>query len=87
LAPPGTSPGREGQQQSAAKDGASASPKTLEELIAAVNWKTDLSGGIQRVAIAHGLSPYGNGKARTVVWNYPDPVPKHREPLYTPRRD
>jgi formate dehydrogenase major subunit len=52
-----------------------------------VNWKTDLSGGIQRVAIAHGLAPFGNGKARCSVWNYPDPVPKHREPLYTPRRD
>ena len=52
-----------------------------------VNWKTDLSGGIQRVMISHGLAPYGNGKARMVVWNFPDPVPLHREPLYTPRRD
>ena len=51
------------------------------------NWKTDLSGGIQRVAIAHGCAPFGNGKARCVVWNFPDPVPIHREPLYTPRRD
>ena len=31
--------------------------------------------------------PYGNAKARAVVWNFPDPVPIHREPLYTPRRD
>ncbi|EKV29508.1 Formate dehydrogenase-O, major subunit [Caenispirillum salinarum AK4] len=52
-----------------------------------VNWKTDLSGGIQRVAIKHGCAPYGNAKARTVVWTFPDPVPLHREPLYTPRRD
>ncbi|MCH9049485.1 MAG: molybdopterin-dependent oxidoreductase [Proteobacteria bacterium] len=51
------------------------------------NWKTDLSGGIQRVAIKHGCSPFGNAKARCVVWNFPDPVPIHREPLYTPRRD
>jgi formate dehydrogenase major subunit len=51
------------------------------------NWKTDLSGGIQRVAIKHGCAPFGNAKARTVVWNFPDPVPIHREPLYTPRRD
>jgi formate dehydrogenase major subunit len=51
------------------------------------NWKTDLSGGIQRVAIKHGCAPYGNAKARTVVWNFPDPVPLHREPLYTARRD
>lgn len=52
-----------------------------------VNWKTDLSGGIQRVAIQHGCAPFGNGRARSVVWNFPDPVPIHREPLYTPRRD
>jgi formate dehydrogenase major subunit len=50
-------------------------------------WKTDLSGGIQRVAIAHGCAPFGNGKARAVAWNFPDPVPVHREPLNTPRRD
>ena len=51
------------------------------------NWKTDLSGGIQRVAIKHGCAPFGNAKARAVVWNFPDGVPLHREPLYTPRRD
>ena len=51
------------------------------------NWKTDLSGGIQRVAIKHGCAPFGNGKARCQVWEYPDPIPIHREPLYTPRFD
>ncbi len=51
------------------------------------NWKTDLSGGIQRVAIKHECAPFGNAKARAVVWTFPDPVPVHREPLYTPRRD
>jgi formate dehydrogenase major subunit len=51
------------------------------------NWKVDLSGGIQRVAIKHGCAPFGNAKARCVVWNFPDPVPLHREPLYTSRRD
>jgi len=51
------------------------------------NWKTDLSGGIQRVAIAHECSPFGNAKARCNVWTFPDPIPKHREPLYTSRRD
>ncbi len=51
------------------------------------NWKTDLSGGIQRVAIAHGCAPFGNAKARVNVWTFPDPVPIHREPLYTSRRD
>jgi formate dehydrogenase major subunit len=52
-----------------------------------VSWQTDLSGGIQRVAIAHGCSPFGNAKARAVAWNLPDPVPTHREPIYSPRVD
>ena len=53
----------------------------------AVSWQTDLSGGIQRVAIQHGCAPFGNGRARVVAWNLPDPVPIHREPIQTPRRD
>ncbi|MEI7426446.1 MAG: formate dehydrogenase subunit alpha [Betaproteobacteria bacterium] len=52
------------------------------------NWKTDLSGGIQRVVIkVHNCHPFGNAKARAVVWNFPDPVPKHREPLFGTRPD
>ena len=52
------------------------------------NWKTDLSGGIIRVVMQnHGCHPFGNAKARAVVWNFPDPVPQHREPLYSNRPD
>ncbi len=51
------------------------------------NWKTDLSGGIIRVAIKHGCAPFGNARARALVWNFPDPVPVHREPLFSPRAD
>jgi formate dehydrogenase major subunit len=52
------------------------------------NWKTDLSGGIQRVVLkVHGCYPFGNAKARAVVWNFPDPVPLHREPLFGTRPD
>jgi len=51
------------------------------------NWKTDLSGGIQRVVMKHGCHPFGNAKARAVVWNFPDPIPKHREPLYSTKPD
>jgi formate dehydrogenase major subunit len=52
------------------------------------NWKTDLSGGIQRIVMKnHGCHPWGNAKARALVWNFPDPVPLHREPLYSPRPD
>lgn len=65
-------------------DDLSAEEKKLAE---GKNWKTDLSGGIQRVAIKHGCAPFGNAKARAIVWTFPDPVPIHREPLYTNRRD
>jgi formate dehydrogenase major subunit len=50
-------------------------------------WANDLSGGIQRVAMKHGCTPFGNAKARAVVWNWPDAIPQHREPLYSPRPD
>jgi formate dehydrogenase major subunit len=53
----------------------------------AISWSTDLSGGIQRVALAHGCVPYGNAKARANAWNLPDPIPVHREPIYTPRAE
>jgi len=52
------------------------------------NWKTDISGGMIRVAMKnHGVHPFGNAKARAVVWNFPDGIPQHREPLYSPRPD
>ncbi len=70
------------------KDLTDAETKAIEAVAGdKTNWKTDLSGGIQRVAIKHGCAPFGNAKARVVVWTFPDPVPLHREPLYTPRRD
>jgi formate dehydrogenase major subunit len=50
-------------------------------------WANDTSGGIQRVALKHGCHPFGNAKARAVVWNFPDGIPQHREPLYSPRPD
>src|SRR3546814_16054531 len=52
-----------------------------------VSWSPDLSGGIQRVVLSHGCNTYGNGKARAQAWNLPDPIPVHREPIYTPRVD
>ena len=51
----------------------------------AISWSTDLSGGIQRVALQHGCIPFGNGKARAIAWNLPDAIPVHREPIYTSR--
>jgi formate dehydrogenase major subunit len=63
---------------------------TPEEQAAAEgkNWKTDLSGGIQRVCMVnHQVHFWGNARARAVVWNFPDGVPQHREPIYSPRPD
>jgi formate dehydrogenase major subunit len=52
------------------------------------NWKTDNSGGIIRVVMKnHGCHPFGNAKARAVVWNFPDAIPQHREALYSTRPD
>jgi formate dehydrogenase major subunit len=52
------------------------------------NWKTDSSGGIIRVVMKnHGCYPFGNAKARAVVWNFPDAIPQHREAIYSTRPD
>ena len=52
------------------------------------NWKTDPSGGMIRVFMKnHGCHPFGNAKARAVVWNFPDAIPQHREPIYGTRPD
>jgi formate dehydrogenase major subunit len=51
----------------------------------AVGWAIDLSGGVIRVAMEHGCVPYGNAKARANAFGLPDPIPVHREPIYTPR--
>ena len=53
----------------------------------AVSWSIDLSGGVQRVAMKHGCVPYGNAKARMNAFGLPDPIPVHREPIYSPRID
>ncbi|MEJ8856180.1 formate dehydrogenase subunit alpha [Variovorax robiniae] len=52
------------------------------------NWKTDPTGAMIRVFMkGHGCHPFGNAKARAVVWNFPDAIPQHREPLYGIRPD
>src|SRR5690606_11542341 len=53
----------------------------------AVSWAIDLSCGIIRVCMEHGIQAMGNSKARANAWNLPDPVPVHREPIYSPKRD
>jgi formate dehydrogenase major subunit len=51
------------------------------------NWKTDPTGAMIRVFMKHGCHPFGNAKARAVVWNFPDAIPQHREPIYGIRPD
>ena len=51
------------------------------------NWKVDLSGIIQEKCNEAGVCVYGNAKARAIVWTFPDPIPKHREPIHSPRMD
>jgi len=38
-------------------------------------------------ALADGEPPTGRARARIWAWNLPDPVPKHREPIESPRPD
>src|SRR5258708_33470431 len=53
----------------------------------AVSWAVDLSMGIIRVCMDHGVQAMGNAKARANAFGLPDPIPVHREPIYTVRRD
>ncbi len=58
-----------------------------EKELCGANWKVCSSGKLVELALEAGLNPYGNAKARAVVWNFPDRIPLHREPLYSPRTD
>lgn len=51
------------------------------------NWKVDTSGIIAAKCMEKGIAPYGNARARANVWTFPDGIPKHREPLHSPRPD
>jgi len=63
-------------------------PLTEEEKVACgANWKVCSTGKLIELALEVGLSPYGNAKARAIVWNFPDHIPMHREPLHSPRQD
>ncbi len=59
----------------------------FKEVVKGLNWKTDLSDKTFRYALSKGMAPYGNARARMLVWTFPDPVPIHREPINSPRPD
>ncbi len=48
----------------------------------ATNLETDYSEWLDK-----NMVPSGRGRARIYAWNMKDPVPVHREPIYTPRVD
>ena len=58
-----------------------------EKTACGANWKVCTTGKLVELVLEAGLSPYGNAKARAVVWNFPDQIPMHREPLHSPRQD
>ncbi|RUM35948.1 MAG: formate dehydrogenase, partial [Desulfobulbus sp.] len=59
----------------------------FKEVVPGTNWKTDLSQKTLQEAIKRGMAPFGNARARCVVWNFPDQIPVHREALHSPRPD
>ncbi|KAA0258115.1 twin-arginine translocation signal domain-containing protein [Deferribacter autotrophicus] len=56
----------------------------FKDVVPGTNWKTDLSQKTIKEAIKRGMAPFGNARARCYVWNFPDPVPVHREPIHSP---
>ncbi len=61
--------------------------REVNDRLGNASWATDLSFGIIRVAMEHGCQAMGNSKARVFAFGLPDPVPIHREPIYTARHD
>ncbi len=59
----------------------------FKDVVPGTNWKTDLSQETIKEAIRKGMAPFGNARARCIVWTFPDQVPIHREPLHSPRPD
>ncbi len=59
----------------------------FKDVVPGTNWKTDLSQKTIKEAIRRGMAPFGNARARCIVWTFPDQIPIHREPLHSPRQD
>ena len=50
-------------------------------------WATDSSGIIAEKCMQKGIAPYGNARARAIVWTFVDQIPQHREPIHSQRQD
>jgi len=55
--------------------------------VAQAGYAYDLTLQASKDAVAKDDPPTGRGRARIWAWNLPDPVPKHREPIESPRTD
>ena len=51
------------------------------------SWSTDISGIILEKCREKSACCLGNARARTIVWEFPDQIPLHREPIHSPRWD
>ncbi len=51
------------------------------------SWSTDTSGIILEKCREMSACCLGNARARTIVWEFPDQIPLHREPIHSPRWD
>lgn len=58
-----------------------------KEIVKGTTFATDSSNILVEKSLKAGICPYGNGKARMVVWNWFDRIPVHREPLHSFRTD
>ena len=58
-----------------------------EKELMGASWSTDLSGIILEKCRQKGACCLGNARARTIVWEFPDKIPLHREPIHSPRWD
>jgi formate dehydrogenase major subunit len=77
----------DGESMLSAKGSAPVGGSIKDGYDAYKGYATDLTGKAIDEALAKGLNPYGNGRARISAWGIPDPVPTHREAIHSPRPD
>jgi len=58
-----------------------------EKAVMGPSWSMDFSGIIQKYCREYGVCVFGNARARAIVWEFIDQIPKHREPIHSPRWD
>lgn len=58
-----------------------------KEAVKGTSFSTGTTNILVEKSLQAGICPYGNGKARMIVWNWYDKIPIHREPLHTYRPD